>query len=182
MKRLCRAIVWDVIVLGGNRKGGKLFGGNYVNSIYLGSIIQGQLSGWQLCGYNHQWWITLRGNSLTPIAQKLIIWGKDDYREGNIFEGNYLKPNYPRGGRGQFSGSNYLGLNCPALIIVYREISVVSWNLLNDPKHRVSFYKKNDLLWRDSPTCRWFSCYYRKIVHLQGKSLKCISGQNIKMI
>ena len=98
MKQLCRAIVWDVIVLGGNRKGGKLFGGNYVNSIYLGSIIQGQLSGWQLCGYNHQWWITLRGNSLTPIAQKLIIWVKDDYREGNIFGGNYPKRNYPRGG------------------------------------------------------------------------------------
>ena len=142
MKRLCRAIVWDVIVLGGNRKGGKLFGGNYVNSIYLGSIIQGQLSGWQLCGYNHQWWITLRGSSLTPIAQKLILWGKDDYQEGNIFGGNYPKRNYPRGGRGQLSGSNYLGLNCPALIIVYREVSVVSWNLLNDPKHRVSFYKK----------------------------------------
>ena len=38
---LCRAIAWDAIVVGGNKKGGKLSGGNYMKAIYLGSIIRG---------------------------------------------------------------------------------------------------------------------------------------------
>ena len=42
---LCRAIVWDAIVLGSNKKGGKLFWGNYVKVIYLGFIIQEPFAG-----------------------------------------------------------------------------------------------------------------------------------------
>ena len=42
---LCRAMVWDTFVLGGNKKEEKPSGGNYMKAIYLGSIIQGQFSG-----------------------------------------------------------------------------------------------------------------------------------------
>ena len=53
-KWLCREIAWNVIVLGGNKQGGKLSGTNYVKTIYLESIIQWQFSGWQLFGGNYQ--------------------------------------------------------------------------------------------------------------------------------
>ena len=41
---LCRGIVWYVIVLSDNKKGGKLSVGNYAKAICFGSIIQGQFS------------------------------------------------------------------------------------------------------------------------------------------
>ena len=58
-ERLCRAIVWDVIVLNGNKKGGKLFEGNYVKVIYLG--FRGNIPGSNCLG-NHQWSLFLRGS------------------------------------------------------------------------------------------------------------------------
>ena len=72
---LGRAIVWDAILLGGNKKGGKLSGGNYVKAIYLGSIIQGQFSRWQLLESNYQWSIILRGNNFGSIFWDAIIRG-----------------------------------------------------------------------------------------------------------
>ena len=50
LEGLCRAIVWDAIVVGGNKKGRKLSGDNYMKAIYLGSIIRGQFCGGNYLG------------------------------------------------------------------------------------------------------------------------------------
>ena len=89
---LGRAIVWDTILLGGNKKGGKLSGGNYVKAIYLGSIIQGQFSRWQLLGSNYQWSIILRGNSFGSIFWGGII-------RGAIIPGENCPGDYYPGGQ-----------------------------------------------------------------------------------
>ena len=109
-----------------------------MNAIYLRSIIQGQFSGWQLCGYNHQWWIILRGNSLAPVVQRQLSGVRTITGKANFWVAIIHRAIILRGEGGQLLGRNYLGRNCPVPIIVYREISVVSWNLLNDPKHRGS--------------------------------------------
>ena len=42
--------------------------------------------------------------------------------------------------------------------VVFMEISMLSWNLPNVPKHWGSLLKKHGFLWRKSAICRWFSC------------------------
>ena len=37
---------------------------------------------------------------------------------------------------------------------------MLSWNLLNGPKHWESLKKKHGLPWKGSATCRCFSCYF----------------------
>ena len=88
---LCWAIVCDAIVLGGNKKRGKLCGSNYVKAFYLGFIIQGQFSWWQLFGGNYQWSFILRKRLGTEF-----------------FRGNYPGGNYPGGycPGGDCSGGN----------------------------------------------------------------------------
>ena len=86
LSMLCRAIVWDDIVLGSNKKGGKLSGGNYVTAIYLESIVKGQFSGWQFFVANYQWSIILWDNSLAA-----------NFLGGTYLWGNILGGNYPGG-------------------------------------------------------------------------------------
>ena len=57
---LCKAIVWNDIVLGSNKKVGKLSWGN-VKVIYLGSIIKGQFPS---------------DNYLGVIISGQLFWGK----------------------------------------------------------------------------------------------------------
>ena len=85
-ERLCRAIVWNAIVLGGNKKGGRLSGGNYLKAIYLGSIIQRQFFRGKLFGCNYQWSIILGDNSFLgaitweSILGGEIVWGQLPWR------------------------------------------------------------------------------------------------------
>ena len=54
LSMLCRAITWNDIVLGSNRKGEKLSGGSLAKGIYLKSIIKGEFYEWQLLAGNYQ--------------------------------------------------------------------------------------------------------------------------------
>ena len=85
-ERLCRAIVWDVIVLNGNKKGGKLFEGNYVKVIYLG--FRGNIPGSNCLG-NHQWSFFLRG-SLSGEANFFFFGGGGSCPGGNCLALIYL--------------------------------------------------------------------------------------------
>ena len=85
---LGRAIVWDAILLGDNKKGGKLSGGNYVKAIYLGSIIQGQFSRWQLLESNYQWSIILREIVLGQFFRVQLSGGQLSW--GTIVQGTII--------------------------------------------------------------------------------------------
>ena len=47
---LCRAIAWDAIVLGGNKKGGRVSAERYVKVIYLGPLSRGSFPGGNYLG------------------------------------------------------------------------------------------------------------------------------------
>ena len=125
LSMLCRTIVWNAIVLGGNKKGGKLSGGNYVKAIYLGSIIQGQFSRWQRFEGNYQWSIILRGNSLGANFWGAIIRGA--INRGQLSWGQLSRRNLSFGGGGQLFGGNYLRGSCPGGNCPVPDLRVISW-------------------------------------------------------
>ena len=96
-----RAIVWDAIVLGSNKKGGP-----------LRSIVQSQFSWWQLFGGNYLGEITGEAIFLGGVIRGATIQG-DNYPKGNYLGGS----NCP--------GGNYQGRNC---LVPFLEASAVVRN------------------------------------------------------
>ena len=97
-----------LIVLRGDKQGGKLSADNYVKVFYLGSIIQGQFSGWQLFGGKYQHSIIQWGNSLSTTCPRANYLGAIT-KEAILLVGAIIR----EGGGGNNAGDYYPGGNCP---------------------------------------------------------------------
>lgn len=110
LEQLWRAIVWDAIVLGINKKGAKLSGAIRGKTFVRGSLSRGNFPGENCLRVIISGQLFCKATVWAPTVQGLIIWGGGDYRGGNFLGDSYpgaiiLGANFPEG--------NYRGGNCP---------------------------------------------------------------------